>query len=246
MRIISKFHDYYDSAMAYGQDQTVVFSRATTEFPVDDAIVQRFNSEMTFHYRNNKLNEMHLKSVFICIAGKTYRAIKATIWGKDPLGLLSHSHDPETEPVAERFFYDLETLKEFLGGYKFQVNLNEYSWQREQEPMIDAFLQKQGTDENEAWLIENRLLVFMFMASKQWHGSIHAKVQDHIAYENPCLKDVEFYKVLDSFTAYQELDMFISGTLPQSTAMPIEIADKDKIPQHGFDKWSFRKMPVGK
>ena len=27
MRIISKFHDYYDSVMIYGQDKTVVYQR---------------------------------------------------------------------------------------------------------------------------------------------------------------------------------------------------------------------------
>jgi hypothetical protein len=208
--------------------------------------VQRFNANMTFHYQQNTLYEMHLKAVFICLAGKTYRAMKASIWGLDPSGKLAHSHDPETELVAESFCYDVATLKEFLFRYKFQLNVNSYAWQQAREPMIDEFLSKQGTDENEVWLIENRLPVFMFIASKQWNNAVHEKPQEHTALVNPSLKDVEFYKVLDSFTAYQEIDMFISGTLPQSTAMPIEIADKDKIPQHGFDKWSFRKTPKGK
>lgn len=32
MRIISKFHDYYDSVMIYGQDKTVVYQREEKKY----------------------------------------------------------------------------------------------------------------------------------------------------------------------------------------------------------------------
>jgi hypothetical protein len=54
------------------------------------------------------------------------------------------------------------------------------------------------------------------------------------------LKDIEFQRVLDPFTAYQELDQWISGVLGQNPE-PDEVSDKVKIQQHGFDSWSFRK-----
>ena len=61
---------------------------------------------------------------------------------------------------------------------------------------------------------------------------------------NPKLKDLQFYKVFDAFTAFQELQMFISGVLGTGEKELIEIEDKYKIGQHGFDKWSFRKEPT--
>ena len=60
---------------------------------------------------------------------------------------------------------------------------------------------------------------------------------------NPVLKDLKFYKVFDAFTAFQEIQMFISGVLGIGEKEIIEVADEYKIPQHGFDKWSFRKEP---
>lgn len=244
MRIISKFHDYYDSAMAHGQDQTVVFTRHTAELEVTKAMKSRFASEQIFFVRGNKKHKMLMSHVHIAFCGKTYRAIEAKIFDSDESENV-HQFDA-TKPIAVKYCYDVETLREFLDGYKFKINMNEYSWQPELEPRIKAFLERQGTEEHTEFLVENKIAIMIYYGHEAWRGGrFQVKPQDS-AVLNPFLKDVEFYKVLDSFTAYQELDMFISGTLPQSTAMPIEIADKDKIPQHGFDKWSFRKMPESK
>ena len=40
--------------------------------------------------------------------------------------------------------------------------------------------------------------------------------------------------------------MFLSGKLSKELNETVEIEDKYKIEQHGFDKWSFRKMPESK
>jgi hypothetical protein len=231
--------------MSYGQDQTVVFTRNSEEMEVNKDMKSRFASTQLFFLRGNKKHKMLMSHVQIGFCGKTYRAIEVQIFDSNE-SVPVHSFEV-ANPVEVKYCYDIETLREFLAGYKFQINMNEYSWQPELEPVIKNFLKRQGTEENMEWLIENKIAIMIYYGYEAWRGSgrFLVKKQD-TAVLNPVLKDVEFYKVLDSFTAYQELDMFISGTLPQSTAMPIEIADKDKIPQHGFDKWSFRKMPEGK
>ena len=58
---------------------------------------------------------------------------------------------------------------------------------------------------------------------------------------NPILKEYEFYKVFDTYQTFQEIQMFISGVLGNKENNVVIISDKDKIIQHGFDKWSFRK-----
>jgi len=60
---------------------------------------------------------------------------------------------------------------------------------------------------------------------------------------NPILSQYHFYKVFDSFQAFQEISMFIGGVLGRGEKEIIEVEDKYKIEQHGFDKWSFRKEP---
>ena len=46
------------------------------------------------------------------------------------------------------------------------------------------------------------------------------------------------------FWAGDNISEFISESEKQD--LIVEVADKYKIGQHGFDKWSFRKMPENK
>jgi hypothetical protein len=59
---------------------------------------------------------------------------------------------------------------------------------------------------------------------------------------NPVLKKYKFYKIFDAFHAFQELAMFVSGVLGGTSPPMIEIEDKIRLEEHGFDsKTSFRK-----
>jgi len=59
---------------------------------------------------------------------------------------------------------------------------------------------------------------------------------------NPRLKRFEFYKVFDSYSAFQEIHMFLSGVLGNKEKETINISDMDRLTAHGFDKkTSFRK-----
>jgi len=60
---------------------------------------------------------------------------------------------------------------------------------------------------------------------------------------NPTLKKYKFYKVVDTYTAFQKISMFISGVLGGTSPPVIEVSNAIKISKHGYDKWSFRKEP---
>tara|TARA_R110000851_G_scaffold72413_20_gene160497 strand:- start:1303 stop:1716 length:414 start_codon:yes stop_codon:yes gene_type:complete len=59
--------------------------------------------------------------------------------------------------------------------------------------------------------------------------------------KNPLLREIGFAKKYDPYTAYQKLEMFISGVLGGCTPKLVEIEDKYRIAAHGFDSRSFRK-----
>lgn len=61
---------------------------------------------------------------------------------------------------------------------------------------------------------------------------------------NPSLKTYRFFAVIDTFTAFQEIAMYISGVLGGQAPPVIEISDHDRKMMHGFNKWSFRKEPT--
>ena len=56
------------------------------------------------------------------------------------------------------------------------------------------------------------------------------------------LGTIEFYKVFDSYQAFQELSMWV-GNMPTPDHKMYQLSDKELITKHGFDKWSFRKPP---
>lgn len=60
---------------------------------------------------------------------------------------------------------------------------------------------------------------------------------------NPTIKSYEFAKVLDPYSAYQELRMWLSNQAEPRKSIPDE-SDIDKAERHGFNKQSFR-LPKG-
>ena len=62
---------------------------------------------------------------------------------------------------------------------------------------------------------------------------------------NPPLNALEFYKIVDSNTCYQEIFMWMNSIYKNDKPIA-EIEDTYRIQQHGFDKASFRKSPTKK
>jgi hypothetical protein len=60
---------------------------------------------------------------------------------------------------------------------------------------------------------------------------------------NACLKDLEFFRIVDPYTAFQEIAMFLGGLAVPLKPIP-HVDDKTMVEAKGFDKkWSFRKEP---
>ncbi len=78
---------------------------------------------------------------------------------------------------------------------------------------------------------------------REYRSSILAKVGG-ILHINPILKDLEFFRVVDAYTAFQEVETFISALIGMEVPPIVEISDQSKLLKHGYDpKYSFRKLP---
>jgi hypothetical protein len=66
----------------------------------------------------------------------------------------------------------------------------------------------------------------------------------HVAVLNPSLREMQFFRVTDVNSAFQELSMFVGGVLANNDK-PESVDNNYKILAHGFDlKESFRKGPT--
>lgn len=61
---------------------------------------------------------------------------------------------------------------------------------------------------------------------------------------NPCLADLEFQRVLDPYTCFQNIAMFIGGVMPGRQMPMVHLTDTDRLLKRGFDPvYGFRKRP---
>jgi len=236
MLIISKTKDYYDGvAGTTGIDKTIVYEREVIEIDAKDHpdIFQRYNlypneklspfTKLTyFNLKKNSENNNIYKQIspfFIGFCGKIYVGWKL-------FGLSDNE-------IISIITYDNEYIKTLIeeyswGGGNFDDNIkyilsyNSINLFREFNVPVFVF----DTD--------YKYVKKGIFSQINWNR--HAKF-----FINPLLKEFKFYKIFDAFQAFQEIQMFISGVLGNKEKEIIDIDDKYKITQHGFDKWSFRK-----
>lgn len=225
MKIISKHRDYYDSALAFGHDSSVIYHRnhellisAHLSELKDLSVFASKGSSYKYGWRSNDLGVTSLNVLF---CGKFYHG--ATIRWRS-CGASSYS---------EATVYSLDELNKVSTEFKLDIK-QIMSERRYQE--LEAHLSEQGTPAIDlAVKLKSPAVVGITDGEHVKHVSV---------YKNVFLKDFHFYKVVDSYTAFQEIDMFLSGILAPENKPMVQIDDKYKIQEHGFDRFSFRKSPT--
>ena len=242
MYIISKNKDYYDGvAGSTGIDKTIVYERYPVEIDNQIKMPKIFHHKNTWQYRydnqflniryseldskkSKKYNNVHSFIVGFC--GKLYLGWKFHYTVKaDRLGL---------EKIKTDIVYGYDNAKKYLREKHWKHNLeDDVNFIKSYDP-INIFR-------------EINAPVFIYDNESNLNFSNNGQLLNYgLLIINPLLKDYEFYKVVDTFQAFQEIQMFLGGVLGRGEKEIIQVADKYKIEQHGFDKWSFRKEPKSK
>jgi hypothetical protein len=227
MLIVSKFRDYYDSSVGVGIDKTIVYERHEKEIECPKKIFDVLNLNWSNNFTNTYYrltNGMENSGYFVIgFCGKLYVGYKFT----KKIDLYT----TETEII-----YDEKTALE-----KFDFENKKNRWRKNSE-RFRAFNDKIKSVDTTEWFRELNTPIFVFGNIKEITGRL-SPTKDIITI-NPNLKDFMFMKVMDSFTAFQEIQMYISGVLGvNKDGSEIVMTEKEKVMQHGFDKWSFRKEP---
>ena len=232
MKIVSKFKDYYDLAQNQGHDNSLVFRREQREIPKETApaVFRRLSDTLKslspkgFELIWTKAYQFfRVSSGAVLFAGKVYPYAKIRI---------QHRYKSlfEEKPV---FFYDYASLCAVLTEHQIDLKKLEQRprWGDDQSRDWEAFFNLRG---DARWL---DILTQEHMPVLSWtrHG-------DDL-YLNSKLADLHFYRALDSWQAYQELSMFL-GNIAAPDRVPVEVEEKYRLMQHGFDKWSFRRQPA--
>jgi len=240
MYIIAKKKDYYDGvAGSTGIDKTIVYNRQIIEIDEKDypKVFRRYDAWANKNLSPfNKMGNIDIKrelritgvyehaAIFIIgFCGKLYVGCK--LYSK---GEKIHSYG--NKELITTITYDMENLKNLIQDYgwwgKFEDNLN---YVLTYNP-IEFFR-------------EFNAPVFVYDNDYGRTCIPFNWKNNHKFFINPLLKEYQFYKVFDAVQAFQEISMFMGSVLGNKEKDIVQVADKYKIAQHGFDKWSFRKMP---
>lgn len=233
MKIISKFHDYYDSAAAYG---------------VSDVYFKR-SADISYHKDERIEDILH----------------NAACWGGTPGIILfcgtAHAviNLQESSWPCNLFIVtkpeDIDTYRDLHEGHRPGMP----RWPR-LDPLRDFFKESYANRGFEAFQqdvaqIDAEYYHREFMSPIIWLNSCGPSSM--MEYQTPsgrhrrkvcvvkdaCLKDLNFQKVKDAFTAYQEIDSYLSGVLGVTANPTVQISDTHRLEGHGFDKrTSFRNM----
>ena len=245
MRIISDFHDYYDGVAAQGIDKSRVFLRKQddrldlAERKYESAFIEGI--EYAYPTNNNTL----LTPFVVFVAGKTYPGIK--INAGFPNGTISFCYSKEefeahkNDVGLDRYFrkdrwshFAIRRLGEHIGSKYNYKGFFDY-WTKQDSPLVKELVGDMIEMKETVSIMSG--FRFFIPGSNNRIGNKPGMFQVYC----PRLKDIEFQRVVDPYTLFQDLDMYVGGVLPEVKSVD-EIADKYKIQQHGFDPiWSFRK-----
>lgn len=224
MRIISDFKDYYDSVQSLGQDRSLIYYRKTKEV---------FSDAFPWIGSSHYLSSINYESFIIGFCGKIYPLIK-----------ISHVYqiDPKVK-YDETICYNLEEIDNLIKTHY-------------RDKQIAGYLSKKRSDMyRNYWSLGCRQQNFKEFFDKceekkerykeyfLEHPVFVVKNRDRHRYieYNACLKDFNFVRQVDVFTAYQQIQMHISNIAVPQKPIP-EISNSDMIEAKGFDlKFSFRK-----
>lgn len=241
MYIISKKKDYYDGvAGTTGIDKTIVYDRQIIELD-EKNLPKEFNRynysvrrSTPFHKLNNIsiLKELrvlyaHVSPFIIGFCGKLYVGWK--LYNE----VESHKFPFNDKELITTITYDNDNMKKLIKLDYWRGNLeDDLNYVLSYDPIeifrtLNAPIFVHDYDHDRT-SIEN-----------YWRN--HPKF-----FINPLLKEYQFYKIFDAVQAFQEISMFIGGVLVNKEKEIVNVEDKYKITQHGFDKWSFRKEPENK
>ncbi len=228
MKLYSDFHDYYDTAVGFGRDENVHYNRYRKEV----SVVLEAKAEIPsfgYHVKVDKLPQL------LGFCGQVFPLVK--IKERDENNRLVFCHYAFT---YEDLFNQLLERKEIREEISQKL-----WWQRIKQ--TDKEIRKTLTKD----LLKARAKQFfadwskqddsLFLEHKVPLWLLESGYYSQTIILNPKLEMLNFQRIKDSQTAFQEISMYLSNILVEQKETA-EIADKYRLEQHGFDaKISFRK-----
>lgn len=249
MRIVSKFYDYYDKALAYGIDTDILYVRETKEIILPPILYwepQKSQERQKFELFKlaqdlPRANVGDRIAYIVAFCGKIYPVYAFNFgWGLDKSDY--------------KFYYSIDSIRRDFNNKEFITAANEkYSKENVDDALeeISLLLSNKTGYYHQNIKVDNvdNLIgkeigddVFRYYDSpiilvRAKHSSADMPITI-----NPRLNEIDFIKAVDPVTAFQEISMYLGSNLAKQKDPEVNHSDELKAEIHGFNKWSFRKQ----
>lgn len=230
VRIISSFHDYYDISLSYGIDPKCIYKREMEKFSFNSSAYPGWfkicaNSENFIKcifrsYYINSVFDGELSPYSFLFCGKFYFAFlfKSNFYYSSDsiLNAISNERSSELRKILDKSprryypFYYKSPREIIIKRYELASKID--------SNMITESLRIAGVP-----------IIYIYKENRGIYGA-----------KNPVLRNYQFSKAVDPFTAFQEISMFLTNIIGIEENPTVEVSDKSKLEGHGFDKGSFR------
>ncbi|HPM74188.1 MAG TPA: hypothetical protein PLA71_00535 [Saccharofermentans sp.] len=245
MKIISDFKDYYDGTVDF-TDNRLTYLRKSEETDlildqkkryngIDLELIHQFlgrTSNSNGHDKHYVAKDGSIHDVdkdeegfFLGFCGKLYPVIKVHAKNyilRNVFEETRHIYDHEEilDEIKDGFFYS---------GYKTRIM--EMFSKLSEVPATKLF---QEFDTPVFLLARKNIRISK--ANNRYSNSCVRFIT------NPCLKDFEFYRMVNPYQASQEIDMYLGNNLAKEKEVAVPVGgDKVLAASKGYDKYSFRK-----
>jgi hypothetical protein len=239
MLIISPtFRDYYDAVLKEGIDKTIIYYRYSKEI-VKKQTLETVNLFDQIPFRG--LWGVEVKPFLIGYAGKVR---------------LVYNLSLSMFPAKQIFAFNNTDIRHFLIDHKCTKALDEFNdtgksrRYRYGSRCYNNSFNLETTDK--AFNLDFKYFSDIFIENKvplfkiKIPNTCNWKMKNYDIELNPCLKEVQFYKAVDPFTMFQEIQMYISGVIGVDRMIPVTISDVSMRNKKGFDNLSFKTRSPGK
>jgi len=215
MKIYSNFRDYYDSASAFGIDETIHYKRKKQEINIDRNQYRSFPS----------LNKYDV----IGFCGEIYPFL-------NPRSLKIPNKKENTLFGDDAIMYTVNDKQIFsFGDYSFdeifEKDKNQNSWFSNVTSQ-ETYNTLKISQSLKNLFVEFKTPIFFLSGYKK-------------LIINPNLGDLHFYKVKDSVMTFSEISQFLSGVLSMDVEIDTPVGGNEVVGRSkGFDENSFRKEPT--
>jgi len=212
MRVISKFSDFYDCGIAYGVDPKLVYERKTQHLEdCDPKRMDRLTAAVPIRISSSYFPSKR-EDIRECIVTPCWLSFCGKRYFFKRLAAQTTDHK-----IIYHWIWNQEELYSLHNKYQTR-----HSWYQRRKnnntyPVVDDNTQNIAHNSPAVLEILDRQCITVTV--------------------DPCLKEIGFSKMMDPYTAFQEISMFLAGPLTpwEDPDLKPEPDGAQKMSNHGMD-----------